>query len=231
MGSKFNNFIGYVKNDNRNDMIIPFNAYSLNDIIKPFILFISIQYIRQPVFRANLTETFNALVDLYINYAKQYEFYNSNLDEAKLYINDKEIEKAYHISMVGNSHIYDSIIQCIAKMSCEIIINKTSVPFITSDAPVCPMKKINDKYISSLFKQEECNMVKFPVTKEICLLFYSSPCIVSNNWYIKWNTDAKQITQINTIISKFAQYQIYTCSEELTWSNNVDFQKIKFILK
>lgn len=119
------------------------------------------------------------------------------------------------------------MIDCIGVMTCDIIFNKTDEPFITSDSPVCVLKKVDGHYTQIRFKRGESNIIIFPYSKDICFKFYISP-LIGNDWFVKECKDIENIKVINTLIYKCCKDQVYTSQNKLNLTDNIQFSIVKY---
>lgn len=224
MGNIFSKFEKYVLNEKNIDT--EFKYDDSFHIQKWIILFILIQYMRSPMYRDLYEKYYNGLCEICKNYAIKRNWINPNEKDYDNIIRNKDEAKVYHIRQIGELKNYDAMMNCICSMTCDILINKTEESFITSDSPVCALKRINDThYVYSFFKKGECNMIIFPLSKQICLVFGTSP-ILFNNWYIKSCNDINKVKTINTLIFQSCKNQVYTTINKLQPLENI---KLSFI--
>lgn len=212
MGEKLRDFDSFVLNKKRNYIQFPMiGNYSKIKIC--IILFIIIQYVRQPLYREKYVSIYNKLSDDLVEYGIKEKMINTDINFSTN-ITNKEIAKGHHISRIGKLDNYYAMIDCICRMSCDIIINETEIPFVTSDSPVCALKKIaKNEFVYSFFKIGECNLIVFPLSNQVCLVFRFK--FLDNNWYMKKCNDIDIIKEINTIIYECSRNQVYMSSDKL----------------
>lgn len=225
MGNIFLEFEEYILNEQNINTVIPF--YRFFQTKKYIISYILIQYMRSPMYRDLYKKFYNGLCEICNNYAMKSNWINQNEKNFDISIQSKDDAKVHHIKQIGGLKNYDAMMKCICGMTCDILINRTDEPFITSDSPVCALKKVDNKhYVYSFFKSGECNMIIFPFSKQICMIFKIS-FLSENDWYIKYSNDINEIKKINTIISKCSKNQIYTSLDQLNILENLDISFIE----
>lgn len=221
MGVILHDFDGFVLNEKREYIKFPMTGNYIRIKIC-IILFIIIQYVRQPMYRDRYVSIYNKLFDDFVDYGIKEKIIKKD-NTFLTNIKNKEIAKGHHISRIGKLDNYNAMIECIGSMSCDIIINETETPFVTSDSPVCALKKYTDnEYVDSIFKISECNLIIFPLSNQVCLVFEFR--FLDNDWYMKHCKDLNKIKEINTIIFECSKEQVYMSSDKL---DLVEFIKVK----
>ncbi|QUN13130.1 DUF4238 domain-containing protein [Clostridium sp. C1] len=227
MGNIFSKFKEYILNEKNINTVIPFSQFF--EIRKYIILYILIQYMRSPLYKNMYIKIYNAVNEICGNNGMK-NFNNKKID---IGIHDNDDAKVHHIRQIGELDNYNAKMMCIGEMTCDVLVNKTEESFITSDSPICTLKKVDDShYKYSIFKKGDCNMIIFPLSTEICLVFRTSP-LLSNDWYIKSCSDVKKVKKINTLIYQSCQNQVYTYVDELNLLKNVElvFSKVTVNVK
>ena len=134
-------------------------------------LFIAIQIIRTKSFRENIKNITEKLYQQ-IAYILQAQEENAvSKDEIRVTANDDYV-KLEHSSMILNEEMAIDVAKTLLNHIWVMYVNKTDVPFYTSDNPVALIPHKHDKYMSYAGLKSEGIEIAFPVSPDLLIGIY-----------------------------------------------------------
>jgi len=197
------------------------NVISLSDEEKKEMsLYIAIQYQRTRTIRNNFEDiimgTINALVK------KESSFKGQIMLENESYILVKKYIKCLHLMMMSDGITIKEIADTLYNHVWTFHINKTNIPFYTSDSPVVPIPHFFNPYMSCSGLESPGIEVVFPISTNLLLSMYDENDEQNQNRIDK-STDF--ITKEEDI-KFYNNYQLYY-SNRCVFSISDDFEAIE----
>ncbi len=208
------------KSYNGNDWVIK-NCHPFSSDEKSYLsFFIAIQVVRTKTYREIIKQTiekgYKALIYKQLN--------NSETpipkDSFSINVSD-DFVKLQHAQTILDEDVLVDLAETISDHIWVMYVNKTIMPFYTSDNPVLTIPHKKDKYISySGFASEGIEIV-FPITPKLLIAMYDK------NTYSKYYTDLSFIALTNTdMIEYFNRVQVER-SFRCIFSSTNDFEFAK----
>ena len=197
------------------------NCYALSEEEKVHLaLFIAIQFIRTKRFRDTLSDMVAGAAQV-LAYKSQLHVEDALPKEAFEVKANPEFIKLQHSSMILNPEMSIQIAEILCSHTWVMCVNKTQIPFITSDDPVVRIPHKIDPYISHAgFASEEIEIV-FPISPTLML------CMGDSNTYGHCLQDRRFIEISDPEqVEYYNMYQVFN-SYRCVFSASHDFASIK----
>lgn len=138
-------------------------------------LFIAIQVIRTKRFRSTLSDTLTGAVQA-LAYKAQIDDSDALPRDAFLVEANPEYIKLQHSMMILDPETAIHIAETLVEHVWVICVNKTDIPFFTSDDPVVRIPHKKDKFISHSGFASEGIEIAFPISSKLMLCMFDKKC-------------------------------------------------------
>jgi hypothetical protein len=156
--SKIENYTSICFNDIIGNNSLPPKSINYKNILLKFVLLFEL---RNPVGAQNLEDSMNLLINKFPNFPKIPDGYKIKIDNPVLIL----------------MSLWDKTLDCCKDLQIKLLINKTSVPFITSDNPMIKYNQFLErhKYIAGITGLGTRGLqIFFPISSAHMLIFYDS---------------------------------------------------------
>jgi len=199
------------------------NCFALSEKEKSlFSLFIAIQMIRTRAFRDSIGEGFEKMTQALMRKLSHKE--NENLPNEAFEVKaDKEFVKWQHGSMIMDKEMIEEIASVFSNHIWVIYVNKTSIPFYTSDNPVVPIPHKRDRFLSYSGIQSEAIEIVFPLSPNLLLAMYDAKTYSSyiNDRSFIAATHEQMIEQYNQVQVTHSHRCIFSSEENFELADNM----------
>ena len=200
-------------------------SYGEKDILS---FFIAVQIIRTKSFRDTIGSTFEQFVQALAYKVQMHDTDALPRDAFEVSVNEDNV-KLEHSNMILDPEMAISLASAIREHIWVIYVNKTAVPFWTSDDPVVNIPHKHDQFISYSGLKSEGIEILFPISSDLLLGMYDAQLfgnMLSDRKFLPANLDMVEYSNRAQVIH--SQRCVFSHSDDFSLAEKICTENPKF---